>query len=136
MSVHPWVGWSVDPHFGQRPQRGRCPVEHRGTFVREFLRPPLASGLKSQPPGSNPSLQAQILFSRLKSQPWGSSSSLEAEISALRLKSQPQGSNPKLVTQRATSSHATSELSPTPQSHLCVPSRIRQHSREAEKNVC
>ena len=37
--------------FGQRPQRGRSPVEHRGTFVRPFVRPcvpPEAlSGLKS-----------------------------------------------------------------------------------------
>ena len=24
--------------FGQRPRRGRCPVEHRGTFVRSFVR--------------------------------------------------------------------------------------------------
>ena len=38
--------------FGQRPRRGRSPVEHRGTFVRPFIRssvsPPQAlSGLKS-----------------------------------------------------------------------------------------
>ena len=24
--------------FGQRPRRGRCPVEHRGTFVHPFVR--------------------------------------------------------------------------------------------------
>ena len=38
-------------HFGQRPRRGRSPVEHRGTFVRPFVRasPPSSgpSGLKS-----------------------------------------------------------------------------------------
>ena len=42
--------------FGQRPRRGRSPVEHRGTFVhpsvcpfvRSFVSPPQAlSGLKS-----------------------------------------------------------------------------------------
>ena len=38
--------------FGQRPRRGRSPVEHRGTFVRHSVRssvrPPQAlSGLKS-----------------------------------------------------------------------------------------
>ena len=41
------------PPFGQRPRRGRSPVEHRGlsfvrSFVRPFVRPPQAlSGLKS-----------------------------------------------------------------------------------------
>ena len=43
----------------------------QGTFVRLSVRlfVPLASRLKSQPPGSNQSLQAQITASRLKSQP-------------------------------------------------------------------
>ena len=27
-----------DRLFGQRPRRGRSPVEHRGTFVRSFVR--------------------------------------------------------------------------------------------------
>ena len=84
--------------FGQRPRRGRCPVEYRGTFVRSFVhsfvrsfvrlfvRPPLpASGLKSQPQGSNPRLEAQIPASGLKYQPWGSNLSLEAQIPALEL---------------------------------------------------
>ena len=80
--------------FGQRPRRGRCPVEHRGTFVcsfvRLFVRPPLP------PRGSNPSLGAQIPASGLKSSPRGSNPSLRAQIPALGLKSQSRGSNPSL----------------------------------------
>ena len=52
--------------------------------------------LKSQPQGSNPSHEAQILALWLKSQPRGSNPSLETQIPASRLKSQPQGSNPSL----------------------------------------
>ena len=33
--------------FGQRPQRGRSPVEHRGTFVRLSVRP----SIHPSPPG-------------------------------------------------------------------------------------
>ena len=33
--------------FGQRPRRGRSPVEHRGTFVRHSIR----SSVRSSPPG-------------------------------------------------------------------------------------
>ena len=36
----------LGPLFGQRPQRGRSPVEHRGTFVHAGLKSAL-SGLKS-----------------------------------------------------------------------------------------
>ena len=51
--------------FGQRPWRGRCPVEHRGLFfnrpfVCSLVRPP-------QPWGSYPSLKAQIPAWRPKS---------------------------------------------------------------------
>ena len=49
--------------FGQRPQRGRSPVEHRGTFVRpsvrSFVCPPPSSGpsgLKSSLSGLQSSL--------------------------------------------------------------------------------
>ena len=55
--------------FWQRPWRGRCPVEHRGTFVCSFI---WDLRLKFQPLGLNPSLEAQIPASRLKSQPQGS----------------------------------------------------------------
>ena len=49
---------------------------------------------KSQLPGSNSGLKAQIPMSRLKSQP-----QLKAQISALKLKSQLQGSYPSLEAQ-------------------------------------
>ena len=81
--------------FGPRPRRGRWPMlSHRGNFSFFFYVPP---------PGSNPSLEAQIPASKLKSQPWGSNPSLEAQIPALRLKSQPWGSNPSLEPQIAVS---------------------------------
>ena len=73
--------------FGQRLGRGRCPVEHRGTFVRSCVR------------ASPPHLEAQILASRLKSWLWGSNPGLEAQFPASRLKSQPWGSNPSLEAQ-------------------------------------
>ena len=63
-------------------------------FVRWFIRaPPPALRIKSQPWGSNPSLEAQISASRLKSQPQGPNLSLKAHIPASKLKSQPWGSN-------------------------------------------
>ena len=31
--------WAVSSFFGQPSQRGQSPVEHRGTFVRPFVRP-------------------------------------------------------------------------------------------------
>ena len=49
-----FVSFGAPPSlFGQRPRRGRSPVEHRGTFVRPFVRsfvrssPQAFSGLKS-----------------------------------------------------------------------------------------
>ena len=30
--------------FGQRPRRGQSPVEHRGTFVRPYVRPLVPPG--------------------------------------------------------------------------------------------
>ena len=44
-----WFSSSSCPLFGQRPRRGRCPVEHRGlsfvrAFVRSFVRPPPSLG--------------------------------------------------------------------------------------------
>ena len=73
---------------------------HRGNFSSSFSSVcPLPPRLKSQPPGPNPSLKAQIPASRPKSQPWGSNSNLEAQIPVSRLKSQPQGSNPCLYAQ-------------------------------------
>ena len=59
--------------FGQRPRRGRCPVEHRGTFVRSSVRAcvracvrasPPAWRLKSWPRGSNPGYSSRF-FCRL-----------------------------------------------------------------------
>ena len=41
--------------FGQRPQRGRSPVEHRGTFVRPSVRSSVRSFIRSFPPPSGPS---------------------------------------------------------------------------------
>ena len=55
--------------------------------------------LKSQPPGSNPSLQAQIPASRLKSHPRGSNLMLEAQIPSLRLRSHSLGLNSSLEAQ-------------------------------------
>ena len=71
MSVGCLVGWSVSrlvgrslfTFFGQRPRRGRSPVEHRGTFVRSSVRPsvrpfvcPPPQALSNQP--SQPSNQS------------------------------------------------------------------------------
>ena len=68
--------------FGQRPRRGRSPVEHRGNLsVRTYVPPP---------PVSNLSLKAQIPALWPKSQPYGPNPSLKAQILALRPKSQPQ----------------------------------------------
>ena len=67
------------------------------SFFFSSVRPPpskrRASKLKSQPWGSNPSLEAQIPASKLKSQPQSSNLSLEAAIPASKLKSQPSGPN-------------------------------------------
>ena len=50
--------------FGQRPWRGQCPVEHRGTFVCLSV----CTCVAPPPPwDSNLSLKAQIPASRLKS---------------------------------------------------------------------
>merc|ERR1711911_490030 len=48
--------------FGQRPRRGRSPVEHRGTFVRSFVRPSVPPLEASQ--DSNPASQASNLASQ------------------------------------------------------------------------
>ena len=93
---------SVLPFWAAAP-KGTMSCRTQGTFVRlsvcPFVPPHpkaqiLASRLKSQPRGSNPSLEAQIPALRLKSQPQGSNPSLKAQIPASRLKSQPFGSNP------------------------------------------
>ena len=46
--------------FGQRPRRGRSPVEHRGTFVRPFVRPSVHPSVR--PPHQAP--QASTLASQ------------------------------------------------------------------------
>ena len=35
---------------GQRPRRGRSPVEHRGTFVRPSVSSSVRSSVRSSPP--------------------------------------------------------------------------------------
>ena len=47
--------------FGQRPRRGQCPVEHRGTFVCSFVCP----SVRASPP--SPRLETQIPALRLRS---------------------------------------------------------------------
>ena len=65
--------------FGQRPRRGQSPVEHRGTFVRPFVRssPQPLSGLKSALSGLKSAL------SGLKSALSGLESALSGLKSAL-----------------------------------------------------
>ena len=50
--------------FGQRPRRGRSPVEHRGTFVRPSVRSSVRPSVRQSPPGPLPFSQNQSTHSR------------------------------------------------------------------------
>ena len=76
--------------FGQRLPRGRCPVEHRRTFVCLFL-------CWAAAPKGTMSCRTQGDFrSFVRACVRTCVPPLETQISASRLKSQPQGSNPSL----------------------------------------
>ena len=92
------------------------------TFPKAHI---LASRLKSQTLGPNPSLETQIPTSRLITQPQGPNTSLETQIPtsklkipALRLRSQPQGSNPSLNAQIPTLRLKSQPLGSNPSARL------------------
>ena len=99
MLSHIWRIFSSSSFLGSGPEGADDLCFHTGEISPPSSTYPPPSRPKSQPPGSNLSLEAQIPALRLKSLPQGSNLSLEAQIPALRFKSLPRGSNLSLVAQ-------------------------------------